>query len=980
MLSVLGLSARSQTAVMLVVLGVWIGTGPACPKAFAATNPPPWSAIPLPGDRGQLCRIAGLDEHTSAARLPFELVRVLYGTPASAPPADPKTFAAVLDHLRRASDETGEGRDRVPLPLPAAVWRDVVLPAADARAMSGYRPPDWLSPDLARSVVTRRRLAVDDDHLLAVILSNRSAALIYYGLAALDADTLAYIGRNPGLLAWITTERPGTFAASAGALVLVRDIVQLPGGEDAKPLWTAIVGEPPSNAGRFIKALLTRDSGRLAYFFDSLSALDQPHLRFALGAAASEPKARAARFRQLYAAFSGVDPDWSLESGPFTRRADDGRLLLSQLAVTSDGEMAAAAAAGVWRAVFDHNAPPRAGDDRPVDAVTIARHVLKRDASARRQGLRAVLFAQRVFAQADDRGLQSVIVALRGFQRFEALHLTIARMGITDPLIFAKASERAAAISGDGWVPAASPGEKATLLSQFQGALALIDHCAFRGTFDLRARRRLVETLVAVPSSPSNGYAGGIARWITTTALPELRAALNASASEAAEDLVLEGLAGMLPPGSSTLAAVRWEDHEYVIDQAGGDLARLLLVRRRQGGNRLDDVLALAEEAARLKEGTGADAVRLQRLAKSLRSSALSTAGAARWTDETLEAQLLEASRLASAGGPVKPEVAARLATLADEMLGGVLRALAYAAHIGDPESNLLLGPSLADDHDFTFQEPNVSPVTAGWALPTEQGGLGMPWHVSGSILCLEAVLGRFSLPRLMIAPTGPRRVGRRDEQVLAHAAVLVRPTDLHDAERDRLVGAIARGRELADAATEPGTILALGKAAGINPRRRNVLAWAAGQSSSRPSAMLTLTELLRIGSGTRTVEVDPAWGASSLSLDGCPCLRFPDEEPIDGYGRIPTAAAVASATPDLSLRLAEITARLGVPASVAALLLPDATQELIDTAHPAHADDWVALAEVASAISESRRIEKIASLTAAGGPLIPRGSAVRHD
>jgi hypothetical protein len=902
---------------------------------MAEARPADWSSLPLPGDRAALCRVAGLAPRTHVSRLPFELVRILYGTPATAPPANPRVFAAVLDYLRTASDASAPQPEAIPSPLPPSAWREIVRPAP-----------------------------ADNEHLFAAIMSSRRAALLFYGLGALDGETLDYLRGNTDLLRWIAEEHPGTLAACAAGLHATRDGVRLPGGHGVEPLWTALVGQPPTDADAFVRALFSRDLGKLACFFDTIASLDEPHRQFALGSDERTPKDRPRRFRALYTAFVQVDPTWSLENGPFTRRVDDGRMLLTTVDVTSNGGMAAPASNRLWNATFGQ-APPAA--EQSIDSAALATLVLDRDWRVRRQRLRTVLFAQRLFGLSPGMPTADLAAVLAGFMRFETLHLTLERMGITDLRTFSEAGARAAML------------EDSTLLSQFQGALAVLDRCAFRGTVDLPARRRLVEALVAEPVDTATGYAGGIARWLNAVLLPELRQALNATADDSAEDLVLEALAGLVPPGASPLPTVRWEDRDYQIEEGAGELTRLLQVRRRQGGNRLDDVLSLEEQAAKLASGAGADASRILSLAGRIHDPELRSAGARRAPGEAVGAQLLDVGRSVDGGRRVSAETASRITAMADEMLGAVLRALAYAAHIGDPENNVLLGPSLADDHDFDLAEPAVPPIANGWALPYERMGGGAAWHVNGSLLCLDVILGRYSLPRSVTAPPGPRHVSRRDELALAHAAVLVRAADLSDAERDAIVAQIQKGRDRAHAAGRPSAAFALATDARIDPLRGNQLAWSVARGEAL-AAGLTLTDLWRIGGDGKNPTAGDAWGASSVGLAGCPFLRFPDGPPPDGYGWNASAAVGVAGVPDLSLRLAEVTAKLHVPAALVALLLPDATQELLDLAHPAHADDWMALASAAATLPDERRAEAIAAFTAVGGPLVPLPAAAKHD
>ncbi|HEY3380982.1 MAG TPA: hypothetical protein VGK32_04395 [Vicinamibacterales bacterium] len=867
------LVARAVCCTILMLPVVWSGGSPA-DAATTDRRVPEWATVRFAGSVEALARLAGFDAHVEPARVPLELVRVLHGElPQDAPSISRRDgLLAYLGATARAQAST-DIADDLPLPLTPAIWRDIIL-----------------------------QEQVSEEHLLSVVLLDRAASLVYYGLAALDADTLQFIGRSRDLLLLVDRVTPGAFAATAPGLRVSAGRVLVPGGQIAEPWWAALVGAKPDDPASFIRHLLTRDAGRLAAFYTTIAQLNGPRLQFALGLPNSDSKSGIKHLRELYNTATTVDPAWSLEIGPFSRRSGDLRLLLSLVEVTPQGRLSPPSARRFWEDVFGENlsTDAGAGDDAVVDAATLARVVLAHEPRVRRLRSHAVCFAQRLFGNAASDG-SSVLRAVRSYARFEALHLTLERIGVVRAGTYVAAARRAEAMSAIG-----DDKRLVVALSQFQGALAVIDRCSFHGVLDHADAVSLVESLIGLPFEPGKGFGPSVADWIVTRLLPPLRETVGIGAPESAEDVVLHALAGARSADARAMTIVRWEDQTYRIDPASAELSRLLKVREKLTGPRLDDGLGLRAKA---------------------------------------------------------PD---------DGLLAGALRSLAYAAHIGDPENNTLLGPNPADDHDFRLQGLAVGPQAPAWTLPAERVGGGAPWHLEGSLLCLDVALARFSLKRLSTEqPLSARQVIRRDEQAFALTAVNVRPAAHLDVDRDRVIGYIERGRQRIRALTGPSHWLALAETARLDPRRQNALAWLAGRQRDGLTDRLTLTELLWVGLDAGDLVPD-AWGVCRHGLDGSLAVRFPLDPPADGYGRLSAAPTLPAALPDLTLRLAELTAQLRVPASVVALLLPAATQDLVELARPAYPDDWLAFPHAARMLAYERYIDQVAALTATGGPLVP--------
>ena len=147
------------------------------------------------------------------------------------------------------------------------------------------------------------------------------------------------------------------------------------------------------------------------------------------------------------------------------------------------------------------------------------------------------------------------------------------------------------------------------------------------------------------------------------------------------------------------------------------------------------------------------------------------------------------------------------------EKIANALLALIYTPALGDPEGPALLGGDIAQRHNFGLVGPaGMRRDFVAWALPREQVGDGSPWHVEGSILGLDIALARLALRRIAdnempVAPT----INLNDQLTFARTVMTLNPRELRDADRDRLVAAIARGRErVAAAGANLAAVLAL--------------------------------------------------------------------------------------------------------------------------------------------------------------------------
>ena len=99
------------------------------------------------------------------------------------------------------------------------------------------------------------------------------------------------------------------------------------------------------------------------------------------------------------------------------------------------------------------------------------------------------------------------------------LMLSLERIGIAEPAIYAAAARRAIRLT-------ALDGERAfTALAQFQGALALLVRMVRVQSLEPARAAALVGSLVAVEPNDDGQYAGAIVAWLHRSLLPEVPAA-----------------------------------------------------------------------------------------------------------------------------------------------------------------------------------------------------------------------------------------------------------------------------------------------------------------------------------------------------------------------------------------------------------------------------------------------------------------------
>ena len=856
--------------------------------------------VPVPGGMAAMARSLGIDPVPDRARFVAELARLTH----QAADSRNTTRARAAALLGRAAASPSSSDETVPIPLSVALWGKAIF----------QRP---LTPDAA----------------VASIVGDARAAHLCYGLAALDDDTLQFFADHPASLTHLYEHDAALFAAFGNSVRIRSNRIVPPGGPGAAALWEAAVDEPLDRPESFLRKLLERDQGRLAYLYDTVTELDEPHARFALGLWNPDAAARLKRFKALIAVNRSAVPQWEPAKLPFTRPLHDIASILSRIRVEPDGSPSFLTLRSMWTWTFESSDVPStafratgpAKDDGPIDAAWLAQAIVAADTRERRERIDQVAFAQRVFAGSDAAAVGDVLTAVRVFPRFRMLMLTLERMGIRQPSTYVAAARRAQQLSG------LDQRREFLAFGQLQGVLALIARMTDVRVLDGPAADALTISLVRVPFTDGR-YGGAIAKWIQQELRPVLTARLSpetihsrdealglvTAAEPSLETLLLIALSG--GPGRPLDApAIEWEGNRYRLDIGTTEHRRISRIREKQGGLSIDAALAKA-------------------------------------TDEAV----------------------------ADALVSWV-----YAISIGDLDSPVLLSGTAMRRHDFDGGPGDRGlRIRTPWLAPRQEIAVGVPWHVSGSLLGLNVGLSTLSLRRTggdnaIEAPT----LSSNDRETFAAAVAMMNPFDLRDRDRDAIADAIDRGRRrvssLAEVSAGFDDVVTTVRMDGW---RRRALQWTIAHEPERIGALFSMTELLILGldsgsaggAGSATLDDLNAWGAAGLASTGCFCTRLarPNEWRLL-IGR-PQLGLMAEMVTDLNLHVAVNLRELRLPAAVAKAVLSAAVQDFIDEVRPTDFNDWLTLVRTAQRVPRER-IEDYVSVATAEGPLMLQTADASH-
>jgi hypothetical protein len=902
--------------------------------------------VPLPGGTVALARALDVDPVPDRGRFIFEITRLVYGVPEGSRLQADAFLTAVREASRRGRDGAPDRRpaDVVPVPLSAELWS---------------------------SAIFRRKVALED--LVVAIVADRSAALLCHGLASLDDETLAYFADHPALLTRIYEHSAPLFAAFSDGLQVRDDRIVLPGGEDAQPLWEALLLEKTTRPDRFVQQLFELNDGRLAFLYDVIAQLDPARRAFALGVWMPDATIRVERFKELAHGFGSLR-EWHVRTQPFGRVSHDPAMMFWRVAVGSDGAPLEPSSRALWQHAFHGDDPLgdlAATDSEPFDAAWLMSTIESAEVRVRAARLDQLGFGTRVFSEMGRSASQNndVLTAIRGVARYRMLMLTLERIGIRTPALYAAAARRADQL-------AAFEGRQGfELQAQFQGALALIAGMVRVRTIDSVRAGALIAQLVALPLEQGR-FGGSIATFVREDLV---------SGTAPADSLELRVLRAISGPASAEPSnrPIIWEGQSYRLDLGAAELRRLQRVRDKQDGVPLDVALELtgiSHALANRNVSSDELTVLISRLGRALEDvpqrsrhdeevDLASGFGVAASEHDALQKIIDELGRAERARDLKRAaRLSEPLGELADQVLAHVLLSIAYAMEIGDPDSTVLLAGDVSRRHDFGFnQKSRELRMRAAWAVPRQDVSPGMPWRVSGSLLALDVglaplALRRVNFERVLEAP----KITSNEREAFALSVSLINPFALRDADLDTIADAIATGRRRLQALSRDGHDLdPIADQLRLQGWRRRALRWTLANEPERASSLLSLTELLSLG-GARLGELN-AWGMAGVTLDGCLCSRL---TPLGAWpillGR-PQLGLVAVGVADLHLQVAMILKELHLPSALAKVVLSAAVQDYIDEVSPTDAADWLTMVRTAWMVSPERVEDYMAAATAVG-------------
>jgi len=147
----------------------------------------------------------------------------------------------------------------------------------------------------------------------------------------------------------------------------------------------------------------------------------------------------------------------------------------------------------------------------------------------------------------------------------------------------------------------------------------------------------------------------------------------------------------------------------------------------------------------------------------------------------------------------------------------------------------------------------------------------------------------------------------------------------------------------------------------------RQVLPWIAAHDPQAVVGSFSLRDLLWLGEPALAPGVLDRWGVAGQALDGRQTTMMPPPAPWEDFAGRPDAGQMTTQMPDLTLRLAEETARLRLPARLIPALLAYAVEDFWHDTQTRFADDWPRMTRQAAAMDGTRVEDYVAALVGDG-------------
>jgi hypothetical protein len=193
-----------------------------------------------------------------------------------------------------------------------------------------------------------------DIDVVDVLANDAAKARLYWGLSRIDENTRRVLLQNGGVARML----PGASVLDFyGSSIAVRDgRVAVPGGSEAEQAWKKLAGADPNNPGAFVYALISKDGGWLAEYYDAIARAPQRQLQYFT---------TDGRLQRFYEAFHGNDTSTDSVRSIF-RPGADLLILTTRLPLDDQGEPVIPGNLTAWRYAFR-------GKDQPKPERDIAR-------------------------------------------------------------------------------------------------------------------------------------------------------------------------------------------------------------------------------------------------------------------------------------------------------------------------------------------------------------------------------------------------------------------------------------------------------------------------------------------------------------------------------------------------------------------------------------------------------------------------------
>jgi hypothetical protein len=931
-------------------------------RAQRIETPGTIAEVSLPGGLGPALAASGDLATPDRAQFLLEFIRRTYDTPFG-PKNDPReaSLRSLLAELKSREGSAAGRSETLPLPLSVSTWIDVVF--------EGRATPQTL---------------------LGAILQSRSASLLYCALLSLDDGTRVWLEGQPDLIA-LGHRYPVAFLAIAPGFRVAAGLVRVPGGARAEPIWRALVGPRTNEPVEFLRSLITSGEGRVAHFFGTVSQLTESQIATALRLETPDPATRVDSARRLYSVFHRNASGRTIELRAFTRAALDPGVLVSALAVDAAGRPWIPGTRSFWNAVFSDDTqedftPAKLADlVRPEDEADfpwLCEQVFRTVVDQRRRYM-MVVFASRRLREVTPATAADAIDAIRGAGTYPALTAALERAHVADVAVFAGAARRAAAISA-----IADDDRAYRTLAQFQGALSVVFRAASRGGVSPADVSEFVASLSALPLSDRGDYEGRLVcwfnGWLRTHASAGQTGPPATIAAGSAEE-VFEAAAGPIERAAIRLLAgpapgeprlLVWEGTRYRLDLRRSEAMRIVNTLGDAPRRDLSSAEAAVAAADVLSE-SGVTRETLRRLAQEMARVAsidpegdTAAGGILRLREGGVVGDLQRAADTGDIRGAAR--LAPELRLLADQLLARGLLELAYGVALGQRDGISIVATDAASRHDFGVR--NGLATMSAWRLPMEGSDALHRWNVSGALLNLDVALAKFALVRLSLKPPPrPPTLGDADRRTFLEGMALIEPLSLTDADRDAIAAAIRRGRTALERIRTASDAHAIADRSSLGAARRSLLPWVVVHDPERVPAFLSPVELLWLGLEGAPADTLHAWGAAAGSRLGCLCLEMIDRRPWEAFAGRWNSGMLASAFPDLNLRLAELLAELQMPAALLGPILTSATLDFVNSVVSRDPDDRRALVEFVADL-KTERVEEYLALLTNDGPLVALG------